>query len=60
MDRIEKSFCLDCGWTARTDTVDDRSREMVEHHVSTGHEIDSVWRSAVSQHDAVDSSTIGP
>jgi hypothetical protein len=42
MDRIEKSFCLECEWTARTDTVADRSRAMVEHHVATGHSIDSV------------------
>ena len=32
----------DCEWTARTDTVADRSAAMVEHHVTTGHDIESV------------------
>jgi hypothetical protein len=59
MDRIIKSFCLDCEWTARTDTVANRSGAMVDHHVATGHAIESVSCAAVSQHDASDLSDIG-
>jgi hypothetical protein len=54
MDRLVKSFCLDCEWTAQTDTVDDRSRAMVDHHVSTGHEIESVSYAAGAQHNVTD------
>jgi hypothetical protein len=49
MERIVKSYCLECEWTARTDTVDDRTGAMVEHAVTTGHDIDSVSCPAVSQ-----------
>jgi hypothetical protein len=49
MDRIVKSYCLECEWTARTDTVDDRTAAMVEHATTTGHDIDSVWLPAVPQ-----------
>lgn len=42
MDRIVKSFCLDCEWSARSDTVVDRSKALVDHHVSTGHDIESI------------------
>jgi hypothetical protein len=59
MDRIVTSFCRDCEWTARTDTVADRSGAVVEHHVSTGHTIDSVSCAATSEHTAADLSDFG-
>lgn len=42
MDRVVKSYCLDCEWTVREDIVDDRSAAMIEHAVKTGHDIESV------------------
>ena len=57
MDRIVKSFCLECEWTARTDTVANRNTAMIDHHVTTGHDIESVSCAAVSQSDAVDESS---
>jgi hypothetical protein len=59
MNRIVTSFCRDCEWIARTDTVADRSGAVVEHHVSTGHTIDSVSCAAGSQYTAIDQSDIG-
>lgn len=42
MDRIVKSYCLDCEWTVRSDRVADRTAAMVDHAVETGHDVDSV------------------
>lgn len=42
MDQVMKSYCLDCEWAVRDDTVADRTAAVVEHAVATGHDIDSV------------------
>jgi hypothetical protein len=41
MDRIVQSYCLDCEWSARADMVADRNEAVVEHALTTGHDIDS-------------------
>lgn len=41
MEQALQSYCLDCEWTARDDLVADRTRAVVEHHITTGHEIES-------------------
>jgi hypothetical protein len=47
MDRIVQSYCLECEWSARTDMVVDRNEAVVEHALTTGHDIDSVRINAV-------------
>lgn len=37
-----RSFCFECDWTASTDTVTDLSRAMIEHHLETGHDVNSI------------------
>lgn len=42
MDRVPKSYCLECEWAARDDRVVDRTAAVIEHAVETGHDIESV------------------
>ena len=41
MDRIVQSYCLDYEWSVRTDMVADRNEAVVEHALTTDHDIDS-------------------
>lgn len=44
MGKIVKSYCLDCNWeiSAADTTINERTAAMVDHAVTTGHDIESI------------------
>lgn len=53
METVVKSHCLDCEWeiSATDSTTDERTAAMIDHAVTTGHDIESITRADATDGD---------
>lgn len=44
MESVVKSYCLDCKWefSVVEHSIEERTKAMIDHALSTGHDIDSI------------------